>query len=602
MTVSIDDGMTWMVPVNVTQTTVPVCDAGDCASEHWSSMAERVDTHVYVQYILDRDAGDWLMGEGVPTENDVLCGKVSTDNIPLENKARISWSPKGSYKRKIHVPTIGQKKLNLHIGNMGTATLSNISITETAPWLSIGSYNMSISPGGCPEIVELTITGQGAEEFYVDSIHVTSNDQAGNSDFYVRLHVVMSDVYVTPEWAIVTNPLFRLEESNVGNMGNGNDTAGMYLYEDPSEPNFLFDGSPLLAFTTPSNDSVVGRYIFDDEYLLPETELMVDTSTDLKTIVVEAEFCPVTPQVPLPWHHAWWFWTIKMKDYIFYSWEGQGKGTENKNEQYLALKYIQLYYNPPPPWWPFSDPLPSVTKTYLGMGLDVDAISDSGAMNNPGSYDDVRRMTYIQGYGGAPNENYRLAIAQRDTCCEFDLPYYPPQTVTCCWPDPGTVVKDIPYAMHILRNDSTIYPYGGYDDAELYKWMSTPGDSIQRDFWGDAPPTDYNIVTTGRVIPAQSFPPTDTYEVAYALVVTDEFELDKMNNCVDMIICGNVNRDNQVSIADVVYFISFLFKDGPEIWRYMGDVNSDGVPDISDCVYLVSYLFRNGPPPQCSSL
>jgi len=444
----------------------------------------------------------------------------------------------------------------------------------------------------------LTFTGQGAEEFYVDSIHVTSNDEAGNSDFYIRLHVVMSDVFVEESLQVIGNPLFYLNVSNIGNEANTNDTAGMYMYGDANEPNFLYDASPLVAWTIPgagpfAGDSLVGRYIFNAEYFIPETDLMIDTSATLKTIVAEAEFNPVTPQAPMPWHHAWWFWTVKMKTYIFYS---QAPG--NNKEQYLALKIIKLYYNPPPPWWPFSDPLPSVTKTYLGMGLDVDAISDSGAMNNPGSYDETYRMTYIQGYGAGANENYRFGLAQRD---KPDWNVHAAGSGWAYWPDPGVLVqKDEPYCMWVLRNDSTVYPFpDGYDDANLYMWMSTPGDGIQ----GDGTPTDYNIVATGAVRDPSTFPPEDTMVVAYAQIIGDEYEMDKMQETIAATMCGNANRSvDGVTIADVVFLVSFILKGGDEPWMYMSDATGDGIVDLADCVWLVSYLFKSGRKPRCNTL
>ena len=279
-----------------------------------------------------------------------------------------------------------------------------------------------------------------------------------------------------------------------------------------------------------------------------------------------------------------------MKDYIFYS-----GAPGNYREQYVALRTLHLYYNPPPDWWPLDDSLPGIPQTYLGMALDIDAPSDSGAKNHA-FIDSTRRMAYIQGYGEAPYENYRMGIAQRDRCFDDTLNNGDP--IICCWPDPNTLPqRDEPYAMHILRNDAFTYPLGGYDDDSLYKYMSTSGYSI----YGSGDPADYNIVTTGRVIPAQSFPPADTYAVSYALAVTDD-HIDTLNAYVDMIQCGNVNRDHTVTIADVVYLINYLFKSGPEIWRYMGDCDGSGISDITDAVYLVGYLLKSGPPPQCSSL
>ena len=61
---------------------------------------------------------------------------------------------------------------------------------------------------------------------------------------------------------------------------------------------------------------------------------------------------------------------------------------------------------------------------------------------------------------------------------------------------------------------------------------------------------------------------------------------------------GNVNCDEQVSVADVVYLISYLFRGGPSPHPLEnGDVNCDGKVTVSDVLHLVNYLFKGGPPP-----
>jgi carboxypeptidase D len=61
---------------------------------------------------------------------------------------------------------------------------------------------------------------------------------------------------------------------------------------------------------------------------------------------------------------------------------------------------------------------------------------------------------------------------------------------------------------------------------------------------------------------------------------------------------GDVNKDGEVNVTDVVYLINYLFKNGPEPqpWE-SGDVNCDNEVSVSDVVYLIFYLFREGPPP-----
>jgi hypothetical protein len=64
-------------------------------------------------------------------------------------------------------------------------------------------------------------------------------------------------------------------------------------------------------------------------------------------------------------------------------------------------------------------------------------------------------------------------------------------------------------------------------------------------------------------------------------------------------ICGDANADADVTIADVVSLVNYLFKSGPEPLPQVcvGDANADGEVTIADAVYLVNYLFGNGPPP-----
>ncbi len=63
-------------------------------------------------------------------------------------------------------------------------------------------------------------------------------------------------------------------------------------------------------------------------------------------------------------------------------------------------------------------------------------------------------------------------------------------------------------------------------------------------------------------------------------------------------LCGNVNGDGVVNIADVVYLINYLFIGGPPPDPLsLADVNLDSVVNIADVVYLINYLFIGGPPP-----
>ena len=65
-------------------------------------------------------------------------------------------------------------------------------------------------------------------------------------------------------------------------------------------------------------------------------------------------------------------------------------------------------------------------------------------------------------------------------------------------------------------------------------------------------------------------------------------------------VCGNCNWDSlgQITVADVVYLINYLFKGGPApVLLKAGEVNCDAKVTVADAVYLINYLFKGGPKP-----
>jgi hypothetical protein len=75
MTYSVDGGASWTEPENLTNSPSPSCGPGDCDSDHWSSLADRVDDFLHIIYINDKDAGGIPQDnpqEGEPTDNPVM--------------------------------------------------------------------------------------------------------------------------------------------------------------------------------------------------------------------------------------------------------------------------------------------------------------------------------------------------------------------------------------------------------------------------------------------------------------------------------------------------------------------------------------------------
>ncbi len=72
MNYSVDGGASWSADTNLTDSQTPGCSAGNCDSDHWSSVADRVDDSLHVVYINDKDAGGIPQTEGSVTDNPVM--------------------------------------------------------------------------------------------------------------------------------------------------------------------------------------------------------------------------------------------------------------------------------------------------------------------------------------------------------------------------------------------------------------------------------------------------------------------------------------------------------------------------------------------------
>ncbi len=76
MTYSRNGGDLWTAPTNLTNTPTPNCLSGNCDSDNWSSLAERVDEYLHIIYIDDKDAGAVALSEGDATANPVVYLKI----------------------------------------------------------------------------------------------------------------------------------------------------------------------------------------------------------------------------------------------------------------------------------------------------------------------------------------------------------------------------------------------------------------------------------------------------------------------------------------------------------------------------------------------
>ncbi len=101
-----------------------------------------------------------------------------------------------------------------------------------------------------------------------------------------------------------------------------------------------------------------------------------------------------------------------------------------------------------------------------------------------------------------------------------------------------------------------------------------------------------------------AFPPCDSIYVStdtmYVLDTTRVILNPGSITVLPRAVCGDLDGDGEVNVADLTYFVEWLFYGGPPPARVdRADIDGSGSPNVADLTYLVDYLFFGGPPPSC---
>jgi len=152
-----------------------------------------------------------------------------------------------------------------------------------------------------------------------------------------------------------------------------------------------------------------------------------------------------------------------------------------------------------------------------------------------------------------------------------------------------TTNYDKPYAVRIGANPTQPYPYKGFNSDSLYKYMSTPGWSIESDSSQDM----HILVSAVQELNPDA---STIIRVKYACLASSQGAtgISDLASKIKKQKVGDANVDGKVSVSDVVYLINFLFKGGTEPWMAYSDANGDGKISVSDVVYEINYLFKGG--------
>jgi hypothetical protein len=153
------------------------------------------------------------------------------------------------------------------------------------------------------------------------------------------------------------------------------------------------------------------------------------------------------------------------------------------------------------------------------------------------------------------------------------------------------------YAHCVQQTDDRGYIVVG----ETNPSVSTANLTIMKlDSLGNCCMGEFFSCTTMIVSPTVTSPATESYSpsVTVNIPTGETTSPPTQGNLLCMLLCGDVNGDGIVNVADVIFLVNYLYRGGdPPDPSEVGDVNCDGVVDIGDVVYLVSYLYKGGPPP-----
>jgi hypothetical protein len=102
-------------------------------------------------------------------------------------------------------------------------------------------------------------------------------------------------------------------------------------------------------------------------------------------------------------------------------------------------------------------------------------------------------------------------------------------------------------------------------------------------------------------------PPGTSVKIRFSFISDDDYTYDGEGFYIDDVkvgpktsapLPGDVNEDQVVDLADIIFLINYLYRSGPAPDPpERGDVTQDGEVDLGDIVYLINYLYRSGPPP-----
>ncbi len=574
--VSMNGGLTWSGPLNLTNTRDNDCTPGACESEHWSSSVMYTTDSLYLLYVGDTDAGGWA-GSAEPEGEASLCPLMfltypcfEAEPVPLLTAlpANISYP--------FHLAPTEQADTVLGFVNSGNAAAlytCNISYNSGSGWLAV-SPQVGTVPAGCQNtsLLEVSVVAPLQEGLYRAWLEIVYEPGGGNLLVPVDLYC-FSQFYL-PENAVLYTASSRLAVQQTGRVAAQDRSAGFLWFRDSS--NFLADAS-----------------------------LIIGTGRDDMSFSIFHELTDV-PTSDNPWKRILALSSLEYDSVSSDSYRCiSGLGCNYDS----TLQFRTTCYAPAHPdtssfyivhFDVFCGPAytGTIDDLIIAFAADWDIPSDSG-FDNLGGCDSALQLIYQQGqYAGSPAANDSkfggLAYRADDSSAALTA------------------------AGIVWENDRYVYPNGSYQVDTLASYLRSA------DGWKVLAPDsveDLNciIVAAGeRILAAQ-----DTISFSIILAgsndgaLKSEADLRAALVSADAFICGHVapeaphcpkpdcfcgdaDGNGTINISDPVCLIAYIFGGTSTPSPIcLGDADGSGKVNIADAVYLIAYIFGGGSAPRC---
>ncbi|MFH1893883.1 MAG: hypothetical protein ABIK83_14520 [Candidatus Zixiibacteriota bacterium] len=555
---SIDGGVTYGEAVNLTNSPSPDCAAGDCESDHWSSMSMYTDnaTGLHIQYINDKDAGGLPKEEGTATDNPILylnhpCFTPATycavGYTPTMVGYPLAIAPIGGWDCTIDPYTT----FSINLANIGSEYTSYV-VTSNASWLTPASASNYL-PAGCgnSESVEFTLGPIANEGVYHTTLDVSACSGAFQTEIVIEL-IVACDFYV-PESVLLNTSCWSVGVWNVprAGLGDRDDQGNMWYYLEGVP--FMSDNGLIITMANDTTKTSFSMYDGSDS---------------------RVEFRAQGPLTTA---------SIDYYDYAHGNWSVQDTSIVGEIEFWAPIH-------------PDTCVLIERTKVcnneefpitiHIGEGIDWDIPDNAGNVDNQSMQNYERQEVYQFGAPYTESENW---FATASFCSEIA-------------------------GATILENDEWVYPNSGYDPAEIGGLSARLYGFYDSDSVKDLS-SFYAVAQNLTLDPGECY----TFCKVKASSLTGlndlQHEIDKGKewiaaNGLDCPGCepgpqcmpGDADQSGGVDIDDIVYLFAYICFGGP-MPPPCGDVDGNCVIDGFDIVYLIHNIFTGGPapiPPPCN--